>query len=375
MTGYPALFGLPQGVTGPVEATKPGTKRTRIMRVFTAVFCGLCLCSAAEALADEESKTESQEKPAVTGMHYVKMETSLGTIALELNGDKAPISVANFLRYVDEGFYNGTIFHRVISNFMIQGGGMDAELNRKSTHEPIKNEWQNGLKNVRGSIAMARTQVPDSATSQFYINVKDNPALDMPRGGAAYAVFGRVVDGMDVVDQIRYVQTTTKKGMRDVPVEAVTITEVTRMSESESKVYAQKAEQEKAAQAAAREEWNKKLADWRAKATTTASGLQYVDLEEGTGESPQPTDTVVAHYTGWLTDGTKFDSSHDRGQPTPFPLNGVIKGWTEGVGSMKVGGKRVLIIPPDLAYGAAGRPSIPPNSTLVFEIELVEIKK
>ena len=346
------------------------------MRLVQALVCGACLLGAAVAFAEEDPKEEAEAQPTVAGNYYVKMETSLGAIVLELNGDQAPISVANFLRYLDEGFYEGTVFHRVIPHFMIQGGGFDAELTRKPpTHQPIKNEWQNGLKNVRGSIAMARTQDPNSATSQFYINVKDNPNLDVPRGGAAYAVFGTVVDGIDVVDKIRYAKTDIKKEMRDVPVDTVTITKVTRLGAEDSKVYAQRAQEQERAAAAAKEKWMKKLAEWEAQATATESGLKYLDEVVGTGESPQPTDTVVAHYTGWLTDGTKFDSSHDRGQPTPFALNRVIKGWTEGVGSMKVGGKRVLIIPPDLAYGVRGRPSIPPNSTLVFEIELLEIKK
>src|SRR5215470_5142478 len=129
----------------------------------------------------------------------VVVETSMGTIKLELDGDKAPATVANFLSYVDEGFYDGTIFHRVIKNFMIQGGGFEPGMKQKKTKAPIKNESGNGLSNTRGSVAMARTNVLDSATSQFYINVVDNTGLDSAR----YCVFGKVIDGMDVVDKIR----------------------------------------------------------------------------------------------------------------------------------------------------------------------------
>lgn len=140
----------------------------------------------------------------------VRIETSLGNIVVELYPDKAPKTVANFLQYVRDGFYDGTIFHRVISNFMIQGGGFTKDYKRKQTRPPIMNEADNGLKNLRGTIAMARTFEPHSATAQFFINVVDNPFLDhkddTPRGWG-YAVFGKVVKGMDVVDKIRNVPT------------------------------------------------------------------------------------------------------------------------------------------------------------------------
>ena len=143
----------------------------------------------------------------------VRMVTSKGEIVLQLDPVKAPITVANFLAYLDEGFFDGTIFHRVMRNFMIQGGGYDEQYQKKPTRDPIKNEWENGLKNVRGTISMARMGgMADSATSQFFINVQDNPALDRPqRDGAAYAVFGMVVDGMEVVDAIRTAPVTRSR--------------------------------------------------------------------------------------------------------------------------------------------------------------------
>ncbi len=174
-------------------------------------------------------------EPAKEKLVYVSMKTSKGDIVLELNAEKAPISVENFLKYADKGHYDGTIFHRVIDGFMIQGGGFDQSMKQKPVDAPIKNEWKNGLKNVRGAIAMARTRVADSATSQFFINVKDNSFLDEPNDGAAYAVFGRVAAGMDVVDKIKSVKTTTKSGMGDVPVEPVIIEKVKRMTEEEAK--------------------------------------------------------------------------------------------------------------------------------------------
>ena len=164
------------------------------------------------------------------GNPVVVVSTSLGDITLELFKDRAPVSVENFLRYAQEGFYEGTIFHRVKADFMIQGGGFTPEMFEKPTRPPIQNEATNGLKNARGTLAMARTRVLRSATSQFYINVVDNRRLDHTGYSPdefGYAVFGRVLSGMDVVDKIAAVPTTTKSEMDDVPATPVLITKVT----------------------------------------------------------------------------------------------------------------------------------------------------
>lgn len=164
-------------------------------------------------------------------MTTVVMETSLGNIEIEVDGEKAPISSKNFLQYVDDKFYDGTIFHRVIKGFMIQGGGFTEKMDQKKTREQIKNEAGNGLKNVKGTLAMARTSVVDSATAQFFINVVDNDFLDhqdeTPRG-FGYAVFGKVTSGMDVVEKIRAVPTGNKNGMDDVPTTPVVIKSIKR---------------------------------------------------------------------------------------------------------------------------------------------------
>ncbi|HEV2949003.1 MAG TPA: peptidylprolyl isomerase [Gemmataceae bacterium] len=188
----------------------------------------------------------------------VIIETSKGTIKVELFADKAPITVKNFLSYADDKFYDGTVFHRVIGNFMIQGGGFEPvakdkgktdpsepDLKEKGkTKPPIKNESKNGLSNERGTIAMARLPDPDSATAQFYINVKDNHNLDATRGASGYAVFGKVIEGMDVVDKIKQVQTTTKIGLmpdgkkgplENAPEEDVVIKSIRRADNVESK--------------------------------------------------------------------------------------------------------------------------------------------
>lgn len=172
---------------------------------------------------DEPVETEKNMNPVV------KIETNLGDITVELNEEKAPITVKNFLSYVEDKFYDGTIFHRVISDFMIQGGGMTPGMNEKDTKAPIKNESANGLKNDRGTIAMARLQALDSATAQFFINTVDNAGLNHggPYGG--YAVFGKVTEGMDVVDKIRAVPTGQSGHHGDVPTQDVLIKSISKV--------------------------------------------------------------------------------------------------------------------------------------------------
>ncbi len=167
----------------------------------------------------------AQDNPVVV------METNKGTIKIELWADKAPLSVENFLRYTDNDYYDGLIFHRVISGFMIQGGGFSPDMVQKSTYDAIKNEAKSDVKNVRGTLAMARTNIVDSATSQFFINLSDNDFLNHSNessSGFGYAVFGKVIEGMDIVDVIAAVATGTAGGMGDVPTETVVINSVRR---------------------------------------------------------------------------------------------------------------------------------------------------
>lgn len=163
----------------------------------------------------------------------VKMETSMGTIVVDLKPDEAPQTVDNFLQYVRSGFYDGTVFHRVIDDFMIQGGGFNQDLQQKSTRDPVENEAKNGLKNDRGSVAMARTADPHSATAQFFINVADNPFLNYPgQDGWGYTVFGEVIEGMDIVDKISQLPTSPKGPFpSDVPQTPVVINKATVVSE------------------------------------------------------------------------------------------------------------------------------------------------
>ena len=185
-------------------------KKIILVLTLTVLYCGTALAADAK-------------NPLVL------METSLGNIKIELNAKEAPISVKNFLGYVNKGFYSGTIFHRVIPSFMVQGGGFTADMTEKPVGAPIKNEAGNGLKNLRGTLAMARTMVVDSATAQFYINVVNNDFLnhrDDSMQGYGYAVFGKVVEGMDVADKIAAVSTGFNRGMQNVPVTPVVIKSV-----------------------------------------------------------------------------------------------------------------------------------------------------
>lgn len=161
--------------------------------------------------------------PIVPG---ARVETSLGEFVIELDPDNAPITVANFLEYVDDDFYDGTVFHRVVADFVVQGGGMGPDLVEKETREPIANESGNGLSNVRGAVAMARTGDPNSATAQFFVNLVDNGELDATPGSPGYAVFGQVIEGMDVVDQIAAVATVDRGGLTNVPIEDVIIEDI-----------------------------------------------------------------------------------------------------------------------------------------------------
>jgi FKBP-type peptidyl-prolyl cis-trans isomerase/cyclophilin family peptidyl-prolyl cis-trans isomerase len=345
----------------------------------------------------------TQPAPANAGLYpRVKMETTLGDIVIELNGEKAPISTQNFIRYAEEGFYNGTIFHRVIKTFMIQGGGFTPDLKQKrqELHAPIMNEWQNGLKNERGTIAMARTGDPDSATAQFYINVVNNSSLDIARPGsrgepaAAYAVFGRVVEGMDVVDKIRDVpvQTNSKYPSPQpvVPVEPVIIKSVTLVSEYDRAKMDQaaaeavkKVEEERVRAEQEKEKaWQELVAKVEAeigkKMEKAPNGLMYAIITEGEGASPKPGETVSMLFTASLPDGKVWDSATDRSKPHVRVLNPreTLPGLVEGICLMKPGGKAKFIVPPELGFGPRGiiDKGIPPNSPLIFDIELLSVQ-
>ncbi len=204
------------------------------MKSLLSLFAALLLLGTAALCGAAENSAASATDPGGAENPRVLMATSMGDITIELYPAKAPETVANFLQYVDDGFYDGTIFHRVISNFMIQGGGLTPDMVKKQTRAPITNEADNGLRNSLGTIAMARTGEPHSATAQFFINVRNNSSLDHREKFSSrswgYAVFGRVVEGMDVVGAIKSVKTGMRNGRGDVPLETVMINKISRIN-------------------------------------------------------------------------------------------------------------------------------------------------
>lgn len=221
----------------------PATFAFAIVAATMALVVGPLMADAEETAQpkDREPTMQTEDtgaKPAETTQNpKVVISTNMGDITVELDAAKAPVTVTNFLAYVDEKFYDGTIFHRVIPRFMIQGGGFDASLRQKKTRSPIRNEAGNGLKNVRGTIAMARTMVIDSATAQFFINTVDNGFLDHRDEsvqGFGYAVFGRVTAGMEVVDAISAVKTGRVGPMSDVPNQPIVITSIRRVTTAQT---------------------------------------------------------------------------------------------------------------------------------------------
>ncbi len=216
-----------KGISTMLKHDRSVSLRKGLFVLFAIIMIPAVLVSAGcKQNKEVHGETQNKSSEAKGGNPVVIMSTSKGDIKIELFKDKAPITVENFLAYVNDGFYNGTIFHRVIPNFMVQGGGFTPDFTQKPTKPPIKNEATNGLKNERGTLAMARTQVVDSATSQFFINLVDNSFLDNGARDYGYAVFGKVIDGMDVVDKIAAVKTGNKGMYGDVPQEDVVIESV-----------------------------------------------------------------------------------------------------------------------------------------------------
>lgn len=321
------------------------------------------------------SKMDKEFLSKQTDGMYAKFETSKGNIYCALEFKKTPMTVANFVGLAEgaikntakaEGvpYYNGLKFHRVIPNFMIQGG---CPLGTGSGDPGYKfpDEIDETLKHVGPGILSMANAGPGTNGSQFFITHVKTDWLD-----GKHTVFGHVVEGQDIVNKIAgndTLKTLTifRKGKEaeafDAPV----------TFETEKAGLAGKLEAKAAAEKA---KMDKVLNETYANAKTTASGLRYIVETEGTGKAPVATDQVTVHYTGYLLNGNKFDSSVDRGQPATFPLNQVIKGWTEGLQLMKEGGKTKFIIPSDLGYGDAGYPPvIPPKSWLIFDVELIKV--
>jgi len=356
------------------------------------------------ARADDSAKPEDQLIALIA--------TDKGDIWLQLYPNETPLTVTNFVNLAQRGYYDGIKFHRVIPNFMIQGGDPTGS-GRGGPGYKFEDEFNPVLRHDGPGVLSMANAGPGTNGSQFFITHKATPHLD-----DRHSVFGRVLEGQDVVDSIEkddamktvVIFGDTEKLFEENKSKLTQWNEILdqnypaassglaaeRREDSQAKAeelqaeaaerYAEllkkkeKAEAEAAAREKAAEEAfenfvSSKQEELGKDPVRTDSGLVYFDLEEGDGKQPAATDTVTVHYTGTFFDGNKFDSSRDRGSPATFPLNRVIQGWTEGVGSMKVGGRRLLVVPYELAYGKSGRPpTIPPATPLVFDVELLEIK-
>ncbi len=305
---------------------------------------------------------------------YATFFTAKGNIQLQLEFEKTPLTVINFVGLAEgtkdnsrgDGvkFYDGLTFHRCIDNFMIQGGDPSGNGTGGPGYK-FGDEFHPTLKHDKPGILSMANAGPGTNGSQFFITHGPTPHLD-----GKHTVFGHVISGQDVVGKI-------KNG--DV-IDSLRITRVGAKAKGfKADQAAFEAEQKKASDAveAKKKAAEKDLADLRKKAKKTLSGLEYIVLQKGEGPKPTKGSKIAAHYTGKLVDGTKFDSSYDRNSPIEFAVGTgmVIPGWDEALLDMQKGEKRILIIPPDLAYGPSGRPPvIPPNSTLIFEVELVGLQ-
>lgn len=314
-----------------------------------------------------------------------RMETSLGVIVLELDAEKAPITVINFVDYVESKFYDGTMFHRVVPRTVIQGGAYLPDMTEKKEglRPAILCEAYNGLTNERGAIAMYR--VPGhskSAQAQFFINLHANENFGRLRDGEGYAVFGKVVEGMEVVDAIRDVKVGPHPNYAAGKNPVVPVTPVVIRSIRMVTPLDRPAAESLATQAVLTDDVRLNAVIRRyeteadAKSQLTTSGLRTLDRVVGKGAFPLLEEAVELNYRGFLVTGKEFDNSEIQAHgPVTLNLFETLPGIREGVLGMQEGGKRVLIVPPKLAFGEEGQPGkVPPNSTLIYEIELLSVK-
>ena len=292
-----------------------------------------------------------------------EIKTSRGMIIIDLEYEKTPMTVANFVQLSEKGFYDGLKFHRVIEDFMIQGGDPDGT-GRGGPGYKFPDEFHPDLKHSSAGILSMANSGPGTNGSQFFITHKETPWLDNK-----HTVFGKVTSGQNIVDLIE---------QNDI-MESVKIIRTGEQSKAfnAEQVFNEKKDEYNKLELDKKKELEQKMKDLASDSELTESGLKYIMIKKGDGPKPKLGQTVSVHYAGYLTNGQKFDSSYDRNQPIEFPIGTgrVIKGWDEGIMLLNVGSKAKLIIPPDLGYGARGAGGvIPPNATLIFDVELLEVK-
>ena len=353
------------------------------LAVVSSVLCGCRTPQQRRQHADAPPKSEKISGDTDPLHPRVKIETSVGDIIVELNAGEAPNTVLNFIQYLQDDYYSGTIFHRVLKGSMIQGGGYtpDMELKLLGLKPAPDGAWSSHLVNERHTIAMIRGQAKGGAGSaQFFINLADNTHLDESLRRGLCAVFGRVVDGFDTLERISNspvgIHAKYAEGRSSVvPVKPIIIKSVRLLSEFhpvriQAAAMALKARED--------DRLGVRVAEIEqetgAKAVTTDSGLRYVDIIVGTGNSPVVGDEIEFHYRGKLLDGTEFESTYGK-DAAVRPVANLIPGLQEGLATMREGGRRILVIPPELGFRGHGIPGlIPPDAALVFELDLIEIR-
>ena len=327
-------------------------------------------------LTSDHVSTGDQPLPRIV------IETSAGDITIALDINRAPATALNFVHYAESGYYEDTIFHRVMQESIIQGGGYDADMQPKTLDTPpaIADDWQNSLESDAGTIALVRGKGPGgSGSGEFFINVRDNVEMNSAKTRGRFAVFGKIVDGQDTIDRIRNTPVATHPDYaagrsRVVPVLPITVRSVRLLTPFDRSLARQRAAD---LQAPAKERVARMIQqlekDAGREATSTASGVICVDTVVGRGPLALPTDTIELNYRGTLLDGTQFESTFEK-ESAVREIKNLIPGMQEAITTMHEGGRRIAIIPPSLAYGSDGIPGfIPPDATLIFEIEFLAI--